>query len=496
MSAENQTRGQRVVVCSSFNVLFIAAEASPLVKVGGLGDVAGSLPEALHRAGHDVRLATPHYGLIRLEGYHATRRGEFSLPFTGGELSISITEVLLGDGTPVYLLGNERYFNRAGIYGEPDDVERFLIFSRAAVELPKRLDWRPDIFHCHDWHTGIVPGLLKVAYRDDNFYSSCASVFTIHNIAYQGWFDDGFAGYAGLYEYLPPPENPWRNRTYNMTGLGIYHSHVISTVSETYAREILTPEYGMGLETLLQERQGSLFGILNGISYEQFNPATDVSVAVTYDTNSLDRRTDNKVALQKMAGLPIKPEIPLIGMAGRVVEQKGFDITLPVIQSLLGENDIQFVLQGTGEYRYEESLRALESYHANKARMFLSLDFMLAQLIFAGCDIFLAPSRFEPCGLSPIIAMRYGAIPVVRHTGGLVETVPDCSADLSSGRGFVFEGYNTDDLSTALKRALAAYHRKKEWRALMVRAMKADFSWEASLPKYEALYKAALVPNY
>jgi starch synthase len=491
MPAENQTTGQGIVVCSSFKVLFIAAEASPLVKVGGLGDVAGSLPKALRRAGHDVRLAIPHYSLINLNRYQISYLGEFSIPFMGDELGIGMTEVLLKDGTPVYLLGNDRYFDRTNIYGEPDDLERFLIFSRAAVELPKKLNWRPDIFHCHDWHTGMVPGLLKIAYGYDDFYSSYASVFTIHNIAYQGWFDDFFAQRAGLHEYLPPPDDPLRSRAYSMTGLGIYHSDVISTVSKTYAKEILTPEYGMGLEGLIQKRRDSLFGILNGLDYEECNPATDKALAANFDLSKLDERAKNKRALQEKTGLPVNIEIPLLGLAARLVDQKGVDILVPALDNLFREADVQFVLQGTGEFRYEESLRNLEARYPDKARIFLELDFSLARLIFAGCDIYLSPSRFEPCGLSHLIALHYGAIPVVRHTGGLAETIPDYSTDTASGLGFVFESYNTDNLSLALNRALEAYHRKKEWYMLMIRAMKADFSWQVSLPKYEALYKMA-----
>jgi starch synthase len=478
-------------VTDALKVLFVAAEASPLVKAGGLGDVTGSLPQALREAGHDVRVVIPRYAVVNLNGYQTTRYAEFKIPFIGSKQGIGVTGVSLEDGTPVYLLENDRYFNRNAVYGEPDDLERFLIFSRAAVELPKKLDWRPDIFHCHDWHTGIVPALLKTTYSDDDSYSFCASVFTIHNIAYQGWFDDAFAQYAGLYEYLPPQDNPWHSSVYSMTGLGIYHSDVISTVSETYAREILTPEYGVGMETLLQERRGNLFGILNGISHKQFDPATDPALAAHYGIENLDRRADNKIALQKAAGLPVSPEIPLIGMAGRVVEQKGFDIAIGVLESLLAGEDVQFVLQGTGEYRYEESLREMERRHHDKARVFLSLDLSVASLIFAGCDIFLAPSRFEPCGLSPIIAMHYGAVPVVRHTGGMAETVPDCSIDLSSGLGFAFANYHPDDLSASLRRALSAYKMKKEWQALMVRCMKVDYSWKASLSKYEALYRLA-----
>ena len=476
-------------MCSAFKVLFVAAEASPLVKVGGLGDVAGSLPKALRRAGHDVRLAIPHYRLISLEGYQASHLGGFTIPFMGGDVGIGVTEVLLGDGTPVYLLGNDRYFDRGAVYGEPDDVERFLLFSRAAIELPKRLDWCPDTFHCHDWHTGIVPGLLKVACRDDDFYSSCASVFTIHNIAYQGWFDDSFAHWAGIHEYLPPIDDPLRNRAYSMTGLGIYHGDIVSTVSETYAREILTPEYGMGLEGLLQKRRDRLFGILNGLDYEEVDPATDKALAANFDLGNLNERAKNKSALQERARLPISAETPLLGLAARLVEQKGIDILVPALDTLFQEAEAQFVLQGTGEFRYEEALRNLEARYPDKARIFLTLDFSLARLIFAGCDIYLSPSRFEPCGLSHLIALRYGAIPVVRHTGGLAETIPDYSPDAGSGLGFVFESYTTDDLSLALNRALETYHRKKEWYMLMGRAMKVDFSWQVHLSKYEALYK-------
>jgi len=477
-------------VLSSFKVLFIAAEASPLVKVGGIGDVVGSLPKALRRAGHDVRLAIPYYSMINLEGYQISHLGEFSIPFMGEESSIGITEVLLRDGTPVYLLGNDRYFDRTNIYGEPDDLERFLLFSRAAVELPKKLNWRPDIFHCHDWHAGIVPVLLKVTYRDD-FFSSCASVFTIHNIAYQGWFDDFFAQRACLHEYLPPPDDPLRSRAYSMTGLGIYHSDIVSTVSETYAKEILTPEYGMGLEGLLQKRGNILLGILNGLDYEECNPATDKALAANFDLSKLDERANNKSALQERAGLPVEADTPLLGLAARLVDQKGIDILVPALDNLFQETAVQFVLQGIGDPRYEEALKNLEVRYPDKARIFLELDFSLARLIFAGCDIYLSPSRFEPCGLSHLIALHYGAIPVVRRTGGLAETIPDYSTDAASGLGFVFESYHTDDLSLALNRALEVYHRKKEWYTLMVRAMKADFSWQVSLPKYEILYRLA-----
>jgi starch synthase len=265
-------------------------------------------------------------------------------------------------------------------------------------------------------------------------------------------------------------------------------------VSETYSREILTPEYGEGLETLLQKRQDSLIGILNGIDYEQFNPSTDRTIAATYDATSLDSRIANKTALQGKAGLPINPAIPLLGFAGRLVDQKGIDILVGgtgALESLLAETDVQFVLQGVGDAKYEESFKELERLYPKKVRTFLTLDFSLAQLIFAGSDIFIVPSRFEPCGLTPLIAMRYGSIPVARHTGGLAETVAGCSPDLSGCLGFFFDRYDAGELLAALRHALTASENKSEWHKRMVRAMQADFSWKASVPKYEALYKMA-----
>lgn len=476
---------------SSLNVLFAVAEASPLIKVGGLGDVAGSLPHALRQLGHNVRIIMPRYSLINLEGYETHWWGSFNMPFMGGGEDIGISEVLLKDGTPIYLVENERCFGRPAVYGEADDLERFLLFSLAVMEVPKRLGWHPDILHCHDWHTGMVPALLKAARGNDPFYSSCASVYTVHNLGYQGWFDDWFAGRANLYDYLPPASNPLRDKAYSMTAVGIYNSDIISTVSETYAREILTPEYGMGIETLLESRRDSLFGILNGIDYEEFDPAADHIIAANYDAHHLESRITNKLVLQEKAGLPVNAETPLLGFAARLVDQKGIDIIAGTLDSLFGGADAQFVLQGTGEPRYEESLRSLQERYPDKARMFLVLDFSLARLIFAGCDIYLSPSRFEPCGLSHLIAMHYGAIPVVRRTGGLVETVLDCPSDLSAGLGFVFESYSQNDLIAALRRALAAFQRKEEWHKLMRRVMRTDFSWKSSISKYASLYEMA-----
>jgi starch synthase len=471
-------------------ILFIAAEASPFAKVGGLGDVIGSLPKELRRVGHDARIVLPHYGTINGH-YEIVWQDSFTIPFLGNQETIRILELRQKTEVPLYLIGNARYFDRMAVYGEDDDGERFQLFARAAMEIPKRLNWQPDIIHCHDWHTALCCGLLKKDHQQDEFYSSTASVFTIHNLAYQGWIDDAYIWKTNLHRFLLPAGNPFRGKTYSMMGIGIAYSDIITTVSETYAREILTPEFGCGMEDLLQTRKNSLFGILNGLDYEEFNPATDKQIPRKYSIKNLESKFGNKLALQKLVGLPVNQDIPLIGMAGRLVDQKGPDIAAEALESLLPDANVQLILQGTGETHYKEILEKLEKYNIRKARLFFVLDFALVNLIYAGSDIFLMPSRFEPCGLAPMIAMRYGTIPVVRHTGGMVETVPAYSADMSTGLGFVFEKYDAAELLVALRSALSAYQNVEKWRDLVIRAMSADYSWRTAIPKYEAVYTLA-----
>ncbi len=473
------------------NILFIAAEASPFVKIGGLGDVIGSLPKTLRKAGHDARVVLPKHTVIR-SGYRVFKQEKFSVNFIGRQEEAEVIHTSMPDGTPVYLVGSTRYFNRPSVYGEYDDAERFLFFCRVALEIPHHLDWKPDIVHSHDWHTAICSAILKADYKTDRHYSGCGSVFTIHNLAYQGPFHESFVAYGGLHNYLIPPNDPFRNLTFNMMAIGLYHSDVITTVSQTYAGEILSAEYGCGMEGLLKKRQDRILGILNGIDYDEFNPATDPLIYKCFDVTNLAGKREDKLFLQRRVNLPSNPDIPLVGMAGRLVDQKGPDIAAEAIQALLPNTDVQFILQGLGETRYLELLENLERINTRKARVFFVLDFSLVQQIYSGCDIFLMPSRFEPCGLAPMIAMRYGTVPVVRHTGGMVETTPDCSPDLSTGRGFNFERYDAGDLLVALKRALAAYTDKGKWRQLVLRDMQTDFTWNPAVPKYEAAYELAI----
>jgi starch synthase len=473
----------------SYKILFIAAEASPFAKVGGLGDVIGSLPCELRKAGHDARVVLPFYATIHND-CPVISKDVFTIPFLGKSETVEITEVRQKESVPFYLMGNETYLNRMAIYGEHDDGERFQFFSRAAMEIPRRLNWQPDIIHCHDWHTALCAGLLKFDYNDDPFYAGTGSVFTIHNLAYQGWFDDSYIWKTDLHRYLLPPGDPLRGLTYSMMGIGIVHADAVTTVSETYAKEILTPEYSFGMHELLSRKKGFLCGILNGIDYDDFNPATNRHLAGRYDINNIAGKHKNKAALQKMVGLPVNTRIPLIGMAGRLVDQKGPELAYEALQMLLPDANLQCIIQGAGDTRYKDILEKLESGNVRKARLFFVLDFALADMIYGGSDMFLMPSKFEPCGLAPMIAMRFGTLPIVRYTGGMVESVPDCSPDLSTGLGFVFERYDAGELATAIRRALAAYENEDKWAQLVARTMAADYSWKPAISKYEAVYNA------
>ena len=475
-------------------ILFVAAEAVPFAKVGGLADVAGSLPKALRRLGDDARLTIPKYGTIDEAKFGLTPALEpFPVPVGSGDLSASVLKGLVDNELPAYLVANEKYFAREEIYGYDDDGERFIFFCRAVLEMLKGLGWQPDIIHCNDWHTAIIPNWLKTILKDDPFFAHTATVFTIHNLAYQGIQEPGLLKFARVEEYglIPHPKDEELSQVVVLMARGIIFADVINTVSERYAQEILTPEYGEGLDPILAQRRDRLFGILNGIDYDSWNPATDPHIAANYDLTSLDRRVENKLALQREAGLPVGAEIPLLGMVSRLADQKGFDILAEALDEMMKLN-LQFVLLGTGERRYHDFFAQVAEEYPHKAAVFLRFDPALARRIYAGSDMFLMPSHFEPCGLGQMIAMHYGSVPIVRSTGGLADTVQDCDPATLRGNGFVFQEYDAGALLKAVKRALDTYRRKGLWRALMERGMRADFSWAASARKYVELYGKAL----
>jgi len=478
----------------SLKVLLLSAEVVPFAKTGGLADVAGSLPKAIHALGHDIRVAMPRYGRIDPARFGLTQvLAPFPVPMDKQVEEASVRQAQMSPDIPVYMIENSKYYDRDGIYMYPDDAERFIFFCRSSLEMLKRLDWRPDIIHCNDWHTAIVPNWLKTLYKDDPFFAHTASVYTIHNLAYQGIFGYRVLEVAGIAEYgfMYHAEMADLAEVVDFMARGIFFADVINTVSEKYAQEILTPERGEKLDPLLRQRRDRLFGILNGIDYDVMNPATDKYIAQTFGVSSLDKRVQNKLALQREANLKVDAGIPLIGIISRLTDQKGFDILGDVMDHLL-DLDLQFVVLGTGDPHYHEMFSRIAQAYPSKAAVFLTFNAELAQKIYAGTDMFLMPSRFEPCGLGQMMAMRYGSVPIVRATGGLADTVQDLNPRSGKGNGFSFVPYDRWALFATIVRALENYKYRDTWQKLQVEGMTTDLSWNASARKYVDLYRHAL----
>lgn len=490
--------GQAVLEADKkLKILIVGAEAAPFAKVGHVAEVIGSLPLALHHLGHDVRLVIPRYGRIdpaKFDLKPVAALQQVQVQMNRGSETVYISEGEItsnGSQVPVYFVNNDKYFNREGIYGYPDDDERFILFCRAALEMLPDLGWQPDVIHCHDWHTAIIPNWLKTIYADQPFYKDIASVYTIHNLAYQGIFGYRVLEIAGIGEYgFVYPQRDDASNLVSLMSLGIRTADVISTVSPTYAQEILTPQYGEHLDQLLNERKERLFGILNGIDTRRFNPETDRFLVAPFNENSLEQRVQNKLDLQREARLAQNPDVPVIGMISRLANQKGFDLLAQIID-LLMQLDMQFVLMGTGDHLYHDLFRQVAERFPEKFSYYMTFNTPIAQKIYGGSDLFLMPSRFEPCGLGQMIAMRYGSIPVVRETGGLADTVKDFDPRTSKGNGFTFSSYDSMLLYGALVRALETYKYPEVWRKLQVRDMTADYSWQASASQYVSLYQKA-----
>ncbi|RMG89749.1 MAG: glycogen synthase [Chloroflexi bacterium] len=475
-------------MANKLNILFLSAEVAPFAKTGGLGDVGGSLPKALHQLGHDVRVVMPAYANIEA-GYPGVTPmpGHLTVPMGIGPLTAGVFQGQLPNSdVPIYFIAEQHLFNRPEIYGYHDDPYRFAFFSRAALELTVALDWRPDIVHAHDWHTAPAITWLATAGKHHPHLHQMPTIFTIHNLAHQGRTSWDIFRYLGIVTHSLVEEGYGE---VNFMARGIYHATLINTVSPTYAIEIMSPEGGAGLDGLLRYRHYDLHGILNGLDYDVWNPATDTRLASNYDAEHLENRIHNRRALQARANLPQQDGIPLVAMVSRLDWQKGLDITGHVIHLLLNgfAGEAQFVLLGTGAAVYEEMFAQLASYHRDKMTAFLDYNAGLSALIYAGSDIFIMPSRFEPCGLGQLIAMRYGSVPVVRATGGLADTVHD------GVTGFTFYEYSADAFWHALQRAIYVFNTDKEsWQILQRNGMTADFSWNRSALSYQQLYEWAI----
>ncbi len=469
-------------------VLFLAAEAEPFVKVGGLADVAGALPGALRALGHDVRLVMPGYGALDWHRYAPERRARLDIPHARGAQPAEIWETRL-EQTPVFLVTGPPIPKDQRIYGSgiDEDAPKFIFFSLAALFSCQALGWKPDVVHANDWHTGAAVMWLTSEGPRNDFFRSVASAFTIHNLRYRG---EGSGRHLTDYEIAIPDASGflpgWLRDS--PLGLALLSADVLSTVSPTYAREILTPAFGEGLDGVLRARQERLWGILNGIDAESWNPATDGAIASRFDVDSLERRAANKAALQAREGLE-QTDAPLLSVVSRLDYQKGLDIAVPAVRRWLAAGG-QFILLGTGQHSLEADFSAIEREHAGRAAARLRFDPDLARRIFAGADMVLVPSRYEPCGLTQMFAMRYGAVPVVRRTGGLADTVAD--AGEPEGTGFLFDEFSTPALQGALDRARRGYAQRQEWAEIQRRGMRRDFSWGRSAMKYVELYERAL----
>jgi starch synthase len=470
-------------------ILFLAAEATPFVKVGGLGDVAGSLPRALAALGHDVRLAIPGYGAIDWARFAPERRARFGVSRRGGAESAELWETA-HDSAPVYLLTGPPIPIDRRIYGGSieEDAPKFLFFCLAALAACRELSWKPDVVHANDWHTGPAVYALAPAGRSDEFFRDTATLYTIHNLPYTGRGAGRFLAEWGL----PPskallvlPE--WARDS--MLGIGLATADVLTTVSPTYAREIATPEGGHGLDGALRARSDRLHGVLNGIDVDAWNPATDPHLRARFDVETLGERAANRAALQEEAGLERDGRALVLGMVSRLDSQKGFDIALPALRRWLDSGG-QLVVLGSGDFATERELATLELGWRGRASVRLRFDPPYSRRIYGGADAVLIPSRYEPCGLAQMIAMRYGAVPIARRTGGLADTITDVGDP--DGTGILFDGYDTISLAHALERAVRVYAERDQWTALQRRGMERDFSWDRSAAQYETLYREAL----
>ena len=474
-------------------LIFVTAEADPFVKTGGLGEVGGSLPAFLHKQGIDVRVIMPKYSIISERFQKEFKHlAHFDVQVAWRKQYCGLDE-LVYEGVPYYFIDNEYYFSRPGVYGEFDDAERFAFFSRAALESLIHIpEFKPDIIHCHDWHTALIPLMLKAFYSREPLYYPIKTIFTIHNLKYQGIFSmEVLNDIVGLgMEYFTEDALEFHGAV-NFMKAALLYADRITTVSPAYAEEIKYPFYGEKLDGLLRERSGDLTGILNGIDYEIYDPYKDPYLVKSFNNFPLAKE-ENKKHLLKILGLPVRGETAVLGMVSRLVDQKGLDLLAHVMEEIL-ELDVQMVILGTGEIKYEEMLRYFVSKFPEKLAIRLEFSDEMAHLIYAGADMFLMPSRFEPCGIAQMIAMRYGTVPIVRETGGLKDTVMPYSEITSSGNGFSFVDYNAHELLFAVQRAVRIYYEDQPvWDNIRENALTSDFSWDRSANAYIEIYNSLL----
>ena len=480
-------------------ILMMASEAAPFAKTGGLADVVGALPRALAGLGHDVRVLMPKYrGVEAHAGPFRLVAGDLRVPLGDRTVEGALYEARDRGGVTVYFLEQHHYYDREGLYGTADgdywdNCERFIFFCRGGLEAVAALGaagWRPQVIHANDWETGLVPVYLQTEYRDHPVLGSLATLFTIHNIAYQGVFWHYDMPMTGLgWDLFTPAGIEFYGRLNFLKG-GLVFSDLLTTVSRTYAREIRTAAFGNGLEGVLEERSRDLHGVINGIDYELWNPETDAALAKRYGAGDLQGRAICRTALREEMGLAAGSGL-IVGMVTRLAGQKGLDLTLDALPGILATG-AQLVLLGSGEAPLEEAFTAAAAAHPGRVAVRIGYDDELARRIYGGADAFLMPSRYEPCGLGQLIALRYGAVPIVRRTGGLADTVREVDPRRRTGTGFLFDAFAAEPLVEAVGRAAAARRDPALWSAIVRNAMAEDFSWDASAREYVTLYRKAL----
>ncbi len=490
---------------NSLRIAFATPEAVPFAKTGGLADVSGSLPIALSEMGHQVKLFMPRYG--RLAGTaSAAKRLDLEINCGIGDWFFEGDIYYLKDenaNLEYYFIDNEFLYNRDGLYIDPqtgrdyvDNDERFIFFCKAVLDSLIELKWAPDILHAHDWQAALIPTFLRTLYKDSGILKNARSVFTIHNMGYQGLFpleifnklgiDEGFLYPAGPFEF-------WGK--INFMKSAIYYSDFVTTVSPTYAREIQeSDEYGKGLQGVLKEKSDRLTGIINGVDYELWSPQKDKLIPCRYHAANLSGKKKNKLELLHRCGLPLRTEQPLIGIISRLDKQKGFDLLEEIFDDIMSL-DLQMVLLGTGDEIYHRLFSEAERKYPDRFKAFLTFDNKLAHLIEAGADIFLMPSRYEPCGLNQLYSLKYGTVPIVRKTGGLADSVKDFDEDQMNGNGFVFADYDSKALLETIKKSIYYFGKRRAWHRIMKNGMAEDFSWKKSAMEYYHLYSSLAIPE-
>ncbi len=471
-------------------ILYVAAEAAPFVRSGGLGDVAGALPKAIKEEGHDIRVIIPYYKDEIPKEFQQSMKylGSTFVELAWRKQYCGVFEANYG-GIVYYFIDNEYYFKRKGLYGHFDDGERFAFFAKAVLDSMNITNFFPDVLHANDWQSALIPVFLDVFYRFDEDYQSMKTVFTIHNIEFQGKYDKSISrDILGLPDWAVPIVE--YGDCVNFMKGAIESSNIVTTVSESYSEEILHPFYSYGLENILEQRKFKIHGVVNGIDIDTFNPKTDKALFAnySYSPKSVVKKKENKKGLAEMCNLPYDEKRPMIAMVTRLTEQKGMDLVMAVIEEILSA-DLQLVILGKGDWKYEQALKGVEERYANKFRAIINFSSDIASKIYAGADMFLMPSKFEPCGLSQMIAMRYGTIPIVRETGGLKDTVKPFNPETGHGTGFTFKTYNSYDMLDAVWRSFGLFFDKTKWSKLVRNAMTSDFSWTQSAKKYISLFE-------